>query len=62
MLDRGQNPMKAIGAAQDFEGREMVDPEGGSKPMGGAETSVSASETAEDRIAVETAKRRPRTR
>jgi len=55
----GKNPMEAIGAAQDFEGRGMVDPEGDSRPMGGVGTSVPASEAAKDRKAVETAEREP---
>jgi hypothetical protein len=38
--------MKAIGAAQDFEGRGMVIPEGDSKPKGGVGTSVPANEAA----------------
>jgi hypothetical protein len=53
--------MKAIGAAQDFEGHGMVDPEGGSKPMGGVGTSVPTNEAAKDRRAVETAWRGPQT-
>jgi hypothetical protein len=54
--------MRAIGAAQDFEGHEMVNPEGGSKPRGGVVTSVATSKTAENREAVETAGRKPGTR
>ena len=38
--------MEAIGAAQDFEGRGMVNPEGESKSMGGVGTSVPTSEAA----------------
>lgn len=54
--------MRAIGAAQDFEGHQLVNPEGGSKPREGVTTSVATSETVESREAVETARRRPRTR